>query len=79
MEKLFWGATEIAEYANVSRSSAINFMKRMRIMYDIDPQRCLYGKIPVAVVKDFFNQEVKKRNQLVATISSHVNLEQFTP
>ena len=40
----FWGATEIAEYANVSRSSAINFMKRMRIMYDIDPQRCLYGK-----------------------------------
>ena len=25
MEKLFWGATEIAEYANVSRSSAINF------------------------------------------------------
>ena len=59
MEKLFWGATEIAEYANVSRSSAINFMKRMRIMYDIDPQRCLYGKIPVAVVKDFFNQEVK--------------------
>ena len=31
MEKLFWGATEIAEYANVSRSSAINFMKRMRI------------------------------------------------
>ena len=66
MEKLFWGATEIAEYANVSRSSAINFMKRMRIMYDIDQQRCLYGKIPVAVVKDFFNQEVKKldnRNQ----------------
>ena len=58
MEKLFWGATEIAEYANVSRSSAINFMKRMRVMYDIDPQRCLYGKIPVAV----FNQEVKKRN-----------------
>ena len=51
-----------AEYANVSRSSAINFMKRMRIMYDIDQQRCLYGKIPVAVVKDFFNQEVKKRN-----------------
>ena len=32
MEKLFWGATEIAEYANVSRSSAINFMKRMRII-----------------------------------------------
>ena len=78
MEKLFWGATEIAEYANVSRSSAINFMKRMRIMYDIDPQRCLYGKIPVAVVKDLFNQEVKKK-LLVATISSHVNLEQFTP
>ena len=41
MEKLFWGATEIAKYANVSRSSAINFMKRMRVMYDIDPQRCL--------------------------------------
>ena len=62
MEKLLWGATEIAKYANVSRSSAINFMKRMRFMYDIDPQRCLYGKIPVAVVKDLFNQEVKKRN-----------------
>ena len=42
--------------------NSFNFMKRMRIMYDIDPQRCLYGKIPVAVVKDFFNQEVKKRN-----------------
>lgn len=62
MEKLFWGATEIAEYANVSRSSAITFMKRMREIYEIDSKRCLYGKIPVAVVKDFFNQEVIKKN-----------------
>ena len=31
MEKLFWGATEIAEYANVSRSSAINCMEKFQL------------------------------------------------
>ena len=39
-----------------------NMQMYREVVYDIDPQRCLYGKIPVAVVKDFFNQEVKKRN-----------------
>ena len=41
MEKLFWGATEIAEYANVSRSSAINFMKRVSCMILIHKDVCM--------------------------------------
>lgn len=60
--KMFWGASEIANYVNVSRTKANDFLIAIRKTYSIDKARCIRGKVPKAYVIDFFNfdpQEAK--------------------
>lgn len=61
--KLFWGAKDISDYLDVSVSTAYHFMERIRNSYVIDKNRCLHGKLPRNIVIDFFNQEIKKKEQ----------------
>lgn len=61
--KLFWGAKDISRYLDVSVSTAYHFMERIRDSYEIDRNRCLYGKLPRKIVIDFFDQEIKKKEQ----------------
>lgn len=61
--KLFWGAKDISRYLDVSVSTAYHFMNRIRKSYEIDDNRCVYGKIPSNIVIDFFKQEIKKKEQ----------------
>lgn len=61
--KLFWGARDVSKYLDVSVSTAYQFMEKIRNSYEIDKNRCLYGKLPRNIVIDFFNQEIKKKEQ----------------
>ena len=54
MEKLYWGPTDVAAYANISKSKAYQFIQ-------LDERRLLKGKVPVVIVKDFFDFKVEKK------------------
>lgn len=55
MEKLYWGPTDVAAYANISKSKAYQFIQVMKDEYELDERRLLKGKVPVVIVKDFFD------------------------
>ena len=67
MEKLYWGPTDVAAYANISKSKAYQFIQVMKddqVMkdeYELDERRLLKGKVPVVIVKDFFDFKVEKK------------------
>ena len=59
MEKLYWGPTDVAAYANISKSKAYQFIQVMKDEYELDERRLLKGKVPVVIVKDFFDFKVE--------------------
>ena len=61
MEKLYWGPTDVAAYANISKSKAYQFIQVMKDEYELDERRLLKGKVPVVIVKDFFDFKVAKK------------------
>lgn len=61
MEKLYWGPTDVAAYANISKSKAYQFIQVMKDEYELDERRLLKGKVPVVIVKDFFDFKVEKK------------------
>ena len=67
MEKLYWGPTDVAAYANISKSKAYQFIQVMKDEYELDERRLLKGKVPVVIVKDFFDFKVEKRFNLAGT------------
>mgnify|MGYP000470659812 CR=1 FL=1 len=67
MEKLYWGPTDVAAYANISKSKAYQFIQVMKDEYELDERRLLKGKVPVVIVKDFFDFKVEKRLNLAGT------------
>ena len=45
MEKLYWGPTDVAAYANISKSKAYQFIQVMKDEYELDERRLLKGKV----------------------------------
>ena len=43
MEKLYWGPTDVAAYANISKSKAYQFIQVMKDEYELDERRLLKG------------------------------------
>ena len=58
---LFVNASMIADYAGVSRTKAVQFIKQMKQCYKIDESRCLQGTVPASIARDYFSFPVEKR------------------